>query len=94
MPHSVWAKLVILASLCVVVYFGNRGGGDPLGMVEFITNVGGKQAAAGLYRTTCMARRNEALKEKRSQAFLCAPAYKREITELGNKGLINYMQAN
>jgi hypothetical protein len=33
-----------------------------------------------------MARRDEILEKKRTQSFLCAPSYKREIEELGNPG--------
>jgi hypothetical protein len=33
-----------------------------------------------------MARRDEVLDKKRTQAFLCAPSYKREIEDLGNQG--------
>ena len=36
-----------------------------------------------------MARRDEILEKKRTQAFLCAPSYKREIEELGNPGFYN-----
>ncbi len=33
-----------------------------------------------------MARRDEILEKKRTQSFLCAPSYKREIEDLGNPG--------
>lgn len=34
-----------------------------------------------------MAKKDEILDKKRQQSFLCAPSYKREIDEMGNKGL-------